>query len=142
MKAAFCTKGDKMVEQFKLIASLVLGVGLFVYGVIIIRRKEASVGIGGGRTGSAKPLGIVTLTGNASIMFGITIIIGGIIMVIPLISTLFPDVVPSVLNESLTVVGLVALAVVVIGFIFSAVIQLALNVGEGMRQGNEEGDTK
>ena len=128
-----------MVEQFKLIALLVLGIGLLIYGIRIIRRKEASMGIGGGRTGSAKPLGVVTLTGQAAIMFGITIIIGGIIILLPLTSVLFPDI---AFADTLNIVGFAVLAVFVVGFIFSAVIQLATNIGEGIRRGNEKRDTK
>lgn len=118
-----------MVSIFK----IVLGVALFAYGVSGIIRKRIELGIGGGIGG--RPLGTVVLTGISGLIFSIACIIGGILFFVPLGYAVITNQPTNTLLIQMS--SGVGLAVAIIGFLFAAVIQLAMSFSSSQKENDD-----
>lgn len=133
-----------MSDEFQVSAGLLticgLGIILFAAGLLAIFCQRVSVGIGGRNN---RPLFSVTITGIGAVAFGILLIIGGIGIGLPFIPFLFPSLIHYFLSVPLAYIsfsGSVALALAIIVFVFTAIMQAAISIGEGIRETREKGD--
>lgn len=128
-----------MSDGFQLIASLVLGSIFFVSGLLAISRKRVSVGIGGRNT---RPLFFITITGTGAVIYGLLLLISGVGIALPLASFILPPAVFSTVSPEYTldvyIIGPAALALAIIVFIFTAIMQTAIAFGERIREQNEK----
>lgn len=110
---------------------ILLGIALTIYGVIGLIRKQISLGIGGGRLASSRPLGTVVLTGVSGRIFSTACMIGGLLILIPRLYVVIGKQDDTLFLQGATGVGL---AICVIGFLFACIIQLAMSFGSTTTQ--------
>ncbi len=108
------------------VGHLILGSVFTVYGLSILIRQSARIGIGGGRT-AGSPVFVTEVTGFTARIFGSVVVFSGLLVVTPFILTLIGTTVSPDLMFWLPFMGIV---IIVIGLFFCAIIQSAVLAGE------------
>ncbi len=114
------------MELDNIIGHLILGTILILLGVVILLRKNARVGLGGGRT-AGSPLWVIEINGTAAIVLAVFTILGGMIISIPFAMVILGSVVSEDLLFGLPILGMLTL---VGGFFFSLVTQAIVSAKE------------
>lgn len=114
------------------IGHLIIGGAVTIAEFIILVRKHASIGLGGGRD-SGGPVVVVELKGTSMIILAISTIASGGLIGFPSLLALVGH---TILEDWILWMPHLGLATLVIGFIFSLIIQVAISAGESIKAYN------
>lgn len=107
------------------IFNILVGFVLLIYGIRGLLRKQIELGIGGRASG--RPIVTVALSGVAGSIFSIVCIVGGAFVLLPQLYRVIDNQnADSLLMQTAAPIGL---AIVIIGFVFACIVQLAMSFG-------------
>ncbi len=124
------------------IFNIIVGFALFLYGIRGPLRKQISLGIGG--RAISRPLATVALTNVSASIFSSACVIGGALVLLPRLYAVIDN--KNADSLLMQIAAPLGLAIVIIGFVFACIVQLAMNFGSSVaKQKNidrHEGDEK
>src|SRR5512145_3303578 len=112
------------MDLVDVIGHLIAGGVFVILGLIILFRKNAKIGLGGGRTGGS-PLLVAEISGDAATVLAISMILGGGIIGIP---SAFVILGQTVSDDLLVWSPYLGMAILVLGFIISLIIQALISL--------------
>jgi hypothetical protein len=122
-----------MFDGYQTIGTLIFGVVFIISGGTAIIKKKVTFRY---RRGTVNPSAIGVLSGTPAFIFGISALIGGLIMILPIILSsmnMFD-------TTFLTFTSIIGIGLFVLGLLFSSIIQVAISWGERIQKNPNKGD--
>jgi len=118
------------------IGHLTLSLVFILLGLFALFRKNARVGVGGGRTGGS-PLFAVEIKGAAATTLASSTIIGGSLVGLPYVLVILGN---DVSEELLFLLPFLGIGTIFLGFVSSLMVQAVIAAGEQIREYKENAD--